>query len=86
MDSSAEPPSSKSFPERRSEERLISCIPVSFEVLDATDVALIRDISRGGAFLLTRTSFEIGESGAERAKLTSPLPGACRRRTEGARY
>jgi Tfp pilus assembly protein PilZ len=75
MGPSSEPPSGNGFPERRSEERLISCIPVSLEVPDNTDLALIRDISRSGAFLLTRTSFEIGEPLSLRLHLVESSDG-----------
>ena len=75
MGPSSEPPPSNSFSERRSEERLLSCIPVSLEVPDSTDLALIRDISRSGALLLTRTSFEIGEPLSLRLHLVEASEG-----------
>jgi hypothetical protein len=48
--------------ERRRERRMLTCIPAYIEAKDESPlVALIRDASTTGAFLLTRGEFELGE-------------------------
>ena len=65
-------PPSDGFVERRNEERYLSCIPASLEVPEATDLALIRDVSRTGALLFARKSFKNGETLSLKLHLRCP--------------
>jgi Tfp pilus assembly protein PilZ len=47
--------------ERRTETRRLTCIPVELERQDEPDLALIRNVSLGGALLYTRTECQIGD-------------------------